>query len=289
MNKISSIILLLAVVLIAGVIPAFSQDKFGGLTLYTLRNDMRETPEETLKKVADVGYKYIEAADYKDGKFYGMTPEEFKNQLTELGLVPLSAHMGTVTLENADQQITDAKAAGFKYFVIPVPPMGHFKFDSKTRSLSITGELNEITDILTALGKKCNAAGLELLYHNHDFEYKKDENGVVPIEYFMENTEADYVNFQVDLYWVVKAEADPIAYMEKYPGRFKIWHIKDMDDQGRFAPVGTGSIDFAKILEKKEVSGMQYYIVEQDRTFDDMEPLDAIKISHEGLKKFGFQ
>ena len=105
----------------------------------------------------------------------------------------------------------------------------------------------------------------------------------------MENTDPAYVNFQVDLYWVVKAGADPIAYMEKYPGRYTVWHIKDMDDQGRFAPVGTGTIDFAKILKKKEVAGMKYYIVEQDRTFDDMKPLEAIEISHEGLKKFGFK
>ena len=266
----------------------FSQDKFGGLTLYTVRNEMGSNPEETLKAVADVGYKYIEAADYKDGKFYNMSPEEFKNQVTELGMKPLSAHMGSVTLENADQQIADAKAAGFKYFVLPVPLMGYFKFDQESRSLKMTGEIEELTDIINTLGKKCKEAGLELLYHNHDFEYKKDENGIVPIEYFMENTDPAYVNFQVDLYWVVKAGADPIAYMEKYPGRYKVWHIKDMDDQGRFAPVGTGSIDFAKILEKKEVSGMEYYIVEQDRTFDGMKPLEAIKISHKGLKKFGF-
>ena len=150
------------------------------------------------------------------------------------------------------------------------------------------GDISEMADLMNTLGKKCREAGLELLYHNHDFEYKADENGIVAIEYFMENTDPELVNFQVDLYWVVKAGADPLAYMEKYPGRFKIWHVKDMDDQGRFAPVGTGTIDFAKILEKKEISGMQYYIVEQDRTFDDMEPLEAIRISHEGLKKFGF-
>jgi len=266
----------------------FSQDKFGGLTLYTVRNEMKSDPEETLKAVADVGYKYIEATDYKDGKFYNMSPEEFKNQVTELGMKPLSAHMGTVTLDNADTLIADVKAAGFKYFVIPVPPMGHFKFDRATRSLGMSGKIEDVTEILNTLGKKCKEAGLELLYHNHDFEYKKDSSGIVPIEYFMENTDPAYVNFQVDLYWVVKAGADPVAYMEKYPGRYKVWHIKDMDDQGRFAPVGTGSIDFAKILEKKEVAGMEYYIVEQDRTFDDMKPLEAIKISHEGLKKFGF-
>ena len=266
----------------------FSQDKFGGLTLYTVRNEMKSDPAETLKTVADVGYKYIEAADYKDGKFYGMSPEEFKNQVTELGMKPLSTHMGTVTLENADQQIADVKAAGFKYFVLPVPPRDFFAFDRENRSIKMKGDIKELTEFMNALRKKCKKAGLELLYHNHDFEYKKDSSGIVPIEYFMENTDPAYVNFQVDLYWVVKAGADPIAYMEKYPGRYKVWHIKDMDDQGRFAPVGTGSIDFAKILEKKEVSGMQYYIVEQDQTFDGMKPLEAIKISHEGLKKFGF-
>lgn len=267
---------------------SFSQEKFGGLTLYTLRNDMGKNADSTLREVATVGYKYIEAADYRDGKFYKMTPEEFKSALDALDLIPLSAHMGGVTLENADQQIADAKAAGFKYFVLPVPPQGFMDFDREARSIKMKGDIKELTELMNTLGKKCKEAGLELLYHNHDFEYKKDENGIVPIEYFMENTDPELVNFQVDLYWVVKAGADPMAYMEKYPGRYKIWHVKDMDEQGRFAPVGTGTIDFAKILEKKEVSGMKYYIVEQDRTFDDMEPLEAIKISHKGLKKFGF-
>ena len=288
MKKIVRVQLLILTILTTTTLLSFSQDKFGGLTLYTLRNDMGKNAEETLKEVANVGYKYIEAAQYADGKFYNMSPEEFKNQVTALGMKPLSTHMGGVTLENADEQIADAKAAGFKYFVLPVPPRDFFAFDQENRSIKMKGDIKELTEFMNTLGKKCKEAGLQLLYHNHDFEYKKDENGIVPIEYFMENTDPAYVNFQVDLYWVVKAGADPIAYMEKYPGRFKVWHIKDMDDQGRFAPVGTGTIDFAKILEKKEVSGMEYYIVEQDRTFDDMKPLEAIKISHEGLKKFGF-
>ena len=288
MKKTFSLQLLMLAILASITSLSFSQEKFGGLTLYTLRNDMGKNADSTLREVATVGYKYIEAADYRDGKFYKMTPEEFKSALDELDLIPLSAHMGGVTLENADQQIADAKAAGFKYFVLPVPPGDFFEFDRENRSIKMKGDIAELTEFMNTLGKKCKEAGLELLYHNHDFEFKKDKNGIVPIEYFMENTDPELVNFQVDLYWVVKAGADPIAYMEKYPGRYKIWHVKDMDEQGRFAPVGTGTIDFAKILEKKEVSGMKYYIVEQDRTFDDMEPLEAIKISHKGLKKFGF-
>ena len=138
-------------------------------------------------------------------------------------------------------------------------------------------------------GAKANKAGLQLLYHNHDFEFVKDEDGIVTIDYLLENCNPKYVNFQMDLYWVTKAGADPIAYFKRYPKRFKIWHVKDMDDQGRFAPVGKGTIDFAPILSQKKLSGMKYYMVEQDQTFDGLEALDAIKISHENLKKFGFK
>lgn len=288
MKRISRVQLLMVVMLAFTTILGFSQEKFGGLTLYSVRNEMRTSPEETLKAVADDGYKYIEAASYKDGKFYNMTPEDFKKHVEALGMIPLSTHQSSATLDNIDEEIAAVKAAGFKYFVIPVPPMGHFKYDPKSKSLSMTDDLELLAGILTAMGKKCTEAGLELLYHNHNFEFEENKNGVVPIEYFLENLDPAYVNFEIDLYWVAKAGADPVAYFEKYPGRFKIWHLKDMDDQGRFAPVGTGTIDFARILENKEVSGVKYYIVEQDQTYDGMKPLEAIKISHDGLKKFGF-
>jgi sugar phosphate isomerase/epimerase len=265
-----------------------AQQKFGGLALYTVRDDMATNAKATLQAVADDGYKYIEAAGYDNGKFYNMTPIEFKNLLKEIGLQPISTHQGSVTLDNADTMIADVKAAGFKYFVVPVPPMGLFKFDGATQTMGMTGGAANLANILTTLGKKCKKAGIQLLYHNHDFEYKKDSDGIVPIDYLLENTDPNFVNFQMDLYWVTKAGADPIAYFKKYPGRFKIWHVKDMDDQGRFAPVGNGHIDFVKILANKKLSGMKYYMVEQDRTFD-MTPLEAIKISHEGLKKLGFK
>ena len=138
------------------------------------------------------------------------------------------------------------------------------------------------------MGKKCHEAGMKLLYHNHDFEFKKDKDGVVVIDYLLENTDPKYVNFQMDLYWVTKAGADPLAYFKKYPDRFKLWHVKDMDDQGRFSPVGNGTIDFGRILKEKEQSGMKYYFVEQDRTFN-MKPLEAIKVSHDALGKIGFE
>ena len=185
--------------------------------------------------------------------------------------------------------MADVKAAGFKYFVIPVPPMGMFEFNREKMSMGMNGTIEDLAKILTTLGEKANKAGLKLLYHNHDFEFKKNEDGIVPIDYLLENVDPKLLNFQMDLYWVTKAGANPIAYFNKYPGRFKIWHVKDMDDQGRFAPVGKGSINFKNILDNKKLSGMKYYMVEQDMTFDGLKPLEAIKISHDGLKEIGFK
>lgn len=263
--------------------------QLGGLALYTVRDAMGEDAKDVLKTVAETGYQNIEAAGYKDGKYYGMSPEDFKAYLKELNLNPISTHQSSVTLDNAAVEMASAKAAGFEYFVVPIPPMGLFKYDQATSSMSMTGGVKNLAEILDELGEKANAAGLKLLYHNHDFEFKKDSDGIVPIDYLLENCNPDLVNFQMDLYWVTKAEADPLAYFEKYPGRFKIWHVKDMDDQGRFAPVGNGTIDFTKILAQKEQSGMLYYMVEQDMTFDGMEPLEAIEVSRKGIEEIGFK
>nr|WP_237685921.1 sugar phosphate isomerase/epimerase [Allomuricauda profundi] len=266
----------------------YAQDNFGGLALYTVRDNMGEDAKATLQKVADAGYAYIEAAGYNEGKFYGMEPQEFKSYLESIGLTPVSTHMGGVTTENADQQIADTKAAGFEYFTVPVPPMGMFTFNRENRTMGMKGSMEDFANILTTLGKKCEAAGLKLLYHNHDFEYKDNEDGIKPIEYLLENTDPKYVNFQMDLYWVTRAGADPVAYFEEYPGRFKLWHVKDMDEEGKFAPVGEGTIDFARILKEKETSGMVKYFVEQDMTWD-KKPLEVIKISHKGLEEIGFK
>lgn len=268
--------------------PNISSTSFGGLALYTIRDTLAANPKEMLREVAATGYKYIEAAGYADGKFYGMTPTEFKTFLKEIGLEAVSSHHSDVTLDNADETIAAAKEAGFKYFVIPIPPMGHFKYDAATNTLGMSEEVETVSAIINTIAEKCSAAGIECLYHNHDFEFVKNARGIVPMDYFIEHSNPEYLNFEMDLYWVTKAGADPIAYFNKAAGRFKAWHLKDMDDQGRFAPVGTGSIDFGKILENKDLSGMEYYFVEQDKAFDQT-PMEAIKISHKALSEIGFK
>ena len=266
----------------------FGQEKMGGLALYTVRDAMKENPEATLRTIAEMGYLNIEAAGYANGKYYEMTPGEFKSFVEELGLNPISTHQADITLKNADKMFADAKAAGFQYFVVPIPPMGMFEYNNKTQTMGMKGGVIKLTEILTLLGEKCKKAGMDLLYHNHDFEFKKDAEGIIPIDYLLENTNPAFVNFQMDLFWVTKAGVDPIAYLKKYPNRFKIWHVKDMDKDGKFAPVGQGEIDFTRILQQRETSGMLYYMVEQDQTFD-LKPLEAIRLSHKALKTIGFQ
>jgi sugar phosphate isomerase/epimerase len=265
-----------------------TEKPFGGLALYTVRDAMTKEARATLEKVAQAGYVNIESAGYNNGKFYNLSPADFKALLQEMKLSPISAHQGSVNFENVDQQIADLKAVGFKYFVIPVPPMNLFYYDNVNKKMAMKGGAKNLADILTKLGEKCKAAGLELLYHNHDFEFAKDDEGNVVIDYLLEHCDPKLVNFQMDLFWVTKAGADPVAYFKRYPGRFKIWHVKDMDAQGRFAPVGNGSIDFKRILANKKLSGMKYYYVEQDACFNET-PLEAIQISHKGLGKIGFK
>ncbi|MER3318379.1 MAG: sugar phosphate isomerase/epimerase [Allomuricauda sp.] len=279
-------LLLLATVLTFGTVQA--QQNFGGLALYTLRDNMNADVASTLQQVADIGYGYVEAAGYSEGKFYGMEPSNFKALLNSKGLEPMSTHQRVVDMEETDAMVAAVKEAGFKYFVVPSPPRSLVEVDRETRTMKMKGSLDDFVDFLTELGKKCEKAGIQLLYHNHDMELKMDENGDKPLDYLLKHTDPKYVNFQMDLFWMTRANADPVAYFEKYPGRFKSWHVKDMDQEDRFAPVGEGKIDFKRILDHMEESGMQHFFVEQDRVFDGMEPLEAIKISHKGLKQFGF-
>jgi sugar phosphate isomerase/epimerase len=260
-------------------------ERFGGLALYTVRDSMASNPKATLQAVADAGYAYVETANYEDGKFYGMAPADFKAYLESIGLTAKSAHMGMVNMENADQLIADVKAAGIEYFVIPVPPMGMFTFGPD--GMGMKGSPDDLVNIMNTLGEKCTNAGIKLLYHNHDFEFKATADGTIIEDLLLEKCNPEFVNFQMDLFWVTKAEVDPLTYFEKYPGRFIAWHVKDMNEEGNFAPVGTGSIDFKRILAEKAKSGMEYYLVEQDQTFG-LDPMEAIKISHKGLGEIGF-
>ena len=255
----------------------------GGLALYTVREEMKDDPKGTLKAVADAGYQYIEAAGYENGSYYGMSPTEFKNYLSQLSLKPKSSHQGSISYENADQQIADAIAAGFEYIVVPVPPMGMFTYDFETHGMGMKGKPETLIEFLSVIGEKATIAGINLLYHNHDFEFISDDQGITLVDRILSETSPEYVNFQIDLYWATLAGADPIEFFEKYPGRFKAFHVKDRDADGNMVPVGKGEIDFKSIFQHADRAGLEYFLAEQDET-GALTPLEAIIDSQKGLK-----
>jgi sugar phosphate isomerase/epimerase len=258
-------------------------DGVGGLALYTLRNEMKADPRQTLKKVADAGYLYIEAAGYDSGTYYGMTPTEFKSYLNSIGLQPKSSHQGSISYENADQQIADAIAAGFEYIVVPVPPMGMFTHDFENKKMGMNGDPDTLITFLSVIGEKAHNAGIKLLYHNHDFEFMANDEGTTLVDQILTETNPEHVNFQIDLFWATAAGVDPIEYFAKYPGRFKAFHVKDRGADGGFVPVGKGTIDFKSIFAHASHAGLEFFVAEQDET-GDQDPLEAIIESQTGLQ-----
>lgn len=259
-----------------------------GLNLYTLRSEMNARPIQTLREVKNAGYTYIEEVGYEKGQFYGMSPAQFKAAMQYLGLVPISSHQANLNNENILKILLDLKTAEIPYLVIPTPPLGTYTLDPAPRKSSMNIDAEKLADTLNNWGKIAREEGIKLLFHNHHDEFVKNVEGTIPMQFILKNTDPLLVNIEIDLYWAIQAGADLIQYFQQYPGRFKIWHLKDRDHRGRFAPVGHGNIDFATHLASKKTAGMKYAIVEQDNTYDGMSPIEAIKKSREGMRDLGF-
>jgi sugar phosphate isomerase/epimerase len=228
-----------------------------GLQLYSLRSTIPSDPKGVLKKVAEFGYKEIEAYSYKDGKIFGMAYKEFGDYVKSLGMSVQSGHYGLDLLRGDwEKAILDAKAIGQKYMVCPYLNDGERVTieDYKKRC----AELNKA-------GEMCNKHGIRFGYHNHAFEFKELE-GKIPFDVMLAELDPKKVHMEMDIFWVVNAGFDPIKYFEKYPGRFEQWHVKDMDknDRNKNADVGTGSIDFKPIFAKAKLAGMKHFYVEQE-------------------------
>lgn len=243
------------------------------IQLYSVREDIKSDFKGTIAKVAEAGYKGVEAANYKDGKFYGLTPEEFKNEIESVGMKVLSSHTGRSLEENIektnwdevwewwDTAIDAHKKAGMKYIVTPSMPT------PKTLK-----DLKQYCDYYNQIGEKCNVAGMKFGYHNHSFEYKEIE-GQLMYDYMIENTDADKVFFEMDVYWTTQGGYEPVEYFNKYPNRFKLLHIKDEKELG-----GTDSVmDFDNLFQNIDNSGVEYLIVEVEHY--NFEPLVSIKQS----------
>lgn len=258
-----------------------------GVQLYTVRDLMAKDPTGTLAKVAAIGYTTVEGATYTGSeKFYGMEPREFAGVLKSSGLWMPSSHYrlgedkengaspkGTI-LNDWQKAVDDAAAVGIKYMVCAwLSPTERGNLD----------HYKVLAEDLNKAGETCKKAGIQMCYHNHDFEFEKQGDSY-PYDVVMANTDKDAVKFEMDLYWVTRAGQDPIALFNKYPGRFPLLHVKDMDNTPKkmFTEVGKGVIDFKKIFAHKDKAGEKYFFVEQDVCPGN--PLDSIKISYDYIK-----
>jgi sugar phosphate isomerase/epimerase len=252
-----------------------------GLQLYSIRDAMDEDVPGSLQKVSDLGYKYLEMAGYSDGKFYGYAPAEFKKMANDLGMEVLSSHTMVeaegITLDNA-KIMADAHAElGVKYCVQPWVNDEDRNIESYKKMI---GDWNEV-------GKIMKETGIQFGYHNHNFEFV-DMDGIVPYyDLFLPEMDPDLITMEIDLYWVTKAGQDPVEMFNKYPGRFQLFHLKDMYEETEpyfevvkddIAPVGAGKIDFKRILAAKETAGMKHFFVEDDNQGNG-KPFEGIQTS----------
>jgi sugar phosphate isomerase/epimerase len=276
----------------AGLLAApklFAYDKkYIGLQLYTVRDAMAADPVAALAKVAKTGFTSVEGATYTGTElFYGMSPKDFSNVLKQNGLIMPSAHYrlgeelvngehqkGTI-LNDWKKAVDDAAEAGVQYMVCA------YLSQAERGNLD---QYKNIANMLDIAGQTCKDAGIQLCYHNHDFEFIQ-ENGKYPYEILLDSTDKDLVKMEMDLYWVTKANQDPIALIDKHPGRFPLWHVKDMDKtpEKKFTEVGNGTIDFKKIFTQAKKSGLKYFFVEQDVCPGD--PFASISQSISYIKK----
>lgn len=246
-----------------------------GIQLYSVRNEMQRDMPGTLARLAQMGYREVEFAGY-----FGRTPQQVRQMLDSNGLTAPSTHVPYEMLrDNFDQTATGALAIGHQYLTVPF--LGDSFRKSAATWKSVAADFNRF-------GQQAKARGLRFAYHNHDFEFVPVE-GQVPMDLLLSNTDPAVVSFEMDVYWTVKAGADPLAYFRKYPDRFSMLHIKDSSGppQHRQVDVGAGTIDFASIfrLDASQRHSVRHAFIEADQPAD---PMMFAKNSFDNLSKLEY-
>jgi sugar phosphate isomerase/epimerase len=246
-----------------------------GLQLWSVRDAMQADAKGTIDSIGKIGYTFVEAAGYGDGKFYGMVPAEFKAAVEANGMVFLSSHTGQSVPDSAnwdktmtwwDQAIAAHKEAGVKYIAQPwMDSVGY---------TTLTG-LQRYCDYFNAVGEKCKAAGIRFGYHNHDKEFGQIDS-VTIYDYMLKNTDSSKVFFQLDLYWIKVGGKKAVDYFNNYPGRFELWHVKDKAELGN-----NPTQDFKPIFEASEKAGMKHFIVEVEEY--NFTPIESVRQSYSFL------
>ncbi|MFN2563544.1 MAG: sugar phosphate isomerase/epimerase family protein [Gemmatimonadaceae bacterium] len=244
-----------------------------GLQLYTVRDALARDFEGTLARVAAIGYREVEFAGYA-----GRRPEAVAAVLERHRLRAPAAHLPLDALRNQWQATVDAAhVIDHDYLIVPW-------LDEKERRT--VADYERIADLFNRLGRAARQADLRFAYHNHDFEFTPI-GGRIPFDVLLDRTDPDYVGFEMDLYWITKAGHDPLAYFDRYPGRFPTVHVKDSAGAPahRMTEVGAGSIDFRRIFARRKQAGIEHAFVEHDQPADAMA---SIRASYDYLAKLTF-
>lgn len=250
-----------------------------GLQLYSLRDELPKDPKGVLTQVASFGYKQIEGYEGPKGMFWGMSNTEFKKLMDDLGMNFVTSHCDIN--KDFERKAAEASAIGMKYLIAP--------YFGPQKSID---DFKRYADTLNQRGEICKKHGLRFAYHNHDYSFKPVD-GQLPQDVMMQSTNKDTVDFEMDIYWVVNAGESPEAWFQKYPGRFRLCHIKDRQrgvgqtSKNVSVVLGTGSINFPQILKTAAQNGVKYYIVEQE-AYEGTTPLAAAREDATYMKGFRF-
>jgi len=243
-----------------------------GVQLYTVRNLMKEDFDGTLAKVAGIGYREVEFAGY-----FERSPKDVKASLDRAGLVSPSAHFDYGYLGDKWPGILEgAHVIGQQYIVCPW-------IDEKIRKQP--GSWQRAAETFNRAGEAAKKAGIQFAYHNHWFEFVPVD-GKLPYDILLKETDPNLVKMEMDLFWTIKGGGDPLAYFDRYPGRFPLVHMKGRDKSGNMSPLAAdNSIDWKALLAQSEKAGIQHYFVEHDKP---KAPLDSIRASFQYLEQLRF-
>jgi len=238
-----------------------------GIQLYTVRSVLPQDFDGTLARLAEIGYREVEFAGY-----HGREPAAIRAALERAGLAAPSAHVPIEALESEwPRTLEAAQIIGHRWLVVAwVPEELRPNLDGWRR----------VAERLNRAAAAAREAGIGFAYHNHDFEFAPLE-GRAPYDVLLEETDPDLVRLELDLYWIVKGGRDPLDYFQRYPGRFPLVHVKDMDEHGGMVDVGEGTIHFARVIARAERAGITHWFVEHDVPAD---PLRTARVSYENLR-----
>ena len=237
-----------------------------GIQLWTLKDLIQDDLNASLEAIGKMGYTSIETYGF-DGNFFGITPKEFYSICNGFGLKVQSTHTN-ITDKNAAFLAEKAAMAGLEYLIMP-SMMG--------RPENTIDDFKRTAHEMNLIGETCRQFNLSFGYHNHEFEFRPLE-GTLPYNVLLSETNPDFVGFQLDTYWIVKAGYDPLLYFQKHPGRFSTWHIKDLGNDGESCIIGNGKIDFRALMAQAEKAGLNRIFVEQEN-FSEGSPLYCVEQS----------